>query len=270
MTTDQEIVEAYQRLGTQKRASKALSCSQSCVSAALRRSGIHIGRGGHGRKIYDYSIVPELWEKYQDTAMVANELGVTRAYVLQILWKKFGIRIPRNHPNKYDLPMDELAERYQTGETCGEIGRSIGLPGERIRRRLISHGVKIRSAAESVPRGKKNVWYKDGRNGEYKENKYQSKKAAITYLGRELPSGWVVHHQDGNPRNLDLENLYLFPSIGTHSAYHTQLLSRQKRGIEVDAIQLVLESGGLPLLQHPLRVQSEHDIDQLDPSDKTQ
>lgn len=265
MPTDQEIVELYQELGTQSKVARKAGCSRSFVGGALRRSGIHVGRGGKHRKIHDYYVVFELWNEHHDAGVIADRLDIARGYVLQILWKRFAIRVPRNHPNKYDLPMDDLARRYRDGETCGEIGRSLGLSGERIRRRLMSHGVKIRSAAESVPRGKKNIFYKDGRGSTYRENKYQSRKAAAAYLGRQLPVGWVVHHQDENPRNLDLENLYLFPSLSTHSAYHTRLLSRQRRGLEVDAIQLVLENGGLPLLQHPLRVQCEPGTDQPDP-----
>lgn len=254
--TDQQIVESYRRLKNQKKVASELGCSQSHVSTALQRSGIRIGRGTKQRKIQDDSQVLALWNEHQSTAIVAEILDVTQGNISRILRDKFDVHVPIGVYNKYDLPMDELAERYHAGETCGDIARSLGLSSERIRRRLKKHGVKIRSAAESVPRGPKNIFYKDGSGSSYQENKYQSKKVAAAYLGRELPEGWVVHHQDEDPENLDLENLYLFPSLSAHAAYHTQLLSLQHRGLATDAIQMVLENGGLPLLQHPLRVKS--------------
>ena len=254
MINDRKIVASYKETNNQKETARLLGHSQSTISKVLRRNGIRIGKGGKSRKIDDPSVVKILWEKYGETATPAKELGVTRTTITTILHKKFGIHVPRGAYQKYDLPMDELAERYQAGETCGDIARSLNLPSERIRRRLTKHGVKIRSAAESVPKGKKNRFYKDGRGSSYRENKYQSKKVATEYLGRPLPVGWVVHHMDEDTKNLAHENLYLFPSIAYHSTYHVQLLGFQQKEIEVDAIQLALENGGRVLLQHPLRV----------------
>jgi len=252
MINDQKIVASYKETNSQKETARILGCSQSTVSKILRRNGIH-SKTWEQRK-EEYSVVRDLWEQYGNTADVSDGTPYARGRVTRILRDYFDIHVPRGMYNKYDLPMDELAERYQAGETCGDIARSLNLPSERIRRRLTKHGVKIRSAAESVPRGKKNRFYKDGRGSEYQDNKYQSKKVAAAYLGRPLPVGWVVHHMDEDPQNLDPENLYLFPSIACHSAYHVQLLGFQQKEIEVDASQLVLENGGRALLQHPLRV----------------
>jgi hypothetical protein len=252
MRTDREIVTSYQETKNQKETARILGCSQSHVSAALRRNEIR--RKTREQKKDEYLVVKDLWEQYGNTTDVSERTPYARGQISRILREYFDIRVPRGMYNKYDLPMDELAERYQAGETCGDIARSLNLPSERIRRRLKAHGVKIRSVAESVPRGKKNRFYKDGRGNEYRENKYQSKKVATEYLGRPLPVGWVVHHMDENTKNLSPENLYLFPSIACHSTYHVQLLGFRQKEIEVDAIQLVLENGGQALLQHPLRV----------------
>lgn len=262
---DSAVVEKYNELGTQKKTAEYFGCSRSHIGEVLRRSGVHIGRGEKSRKV-DHQDVLRLWNIHKDTGVVAGELGIARAYVSTILKNEFGIVLPKGGLKaKYDLPMDKLAERYLDGETCGDIAVDYGLRPSRIRRRLISHGVEIRSAAESVPRGEKNIFYKDGRSAEREHPKttawrHEARCIAEACLGRELPSGWVVHHMDENIQNSQVENLWLFPDHRSHARYHTRRLSRQHRGIAVDATLLALESGGQALLRHPL-VLHGHDRD---------
>jgi hypothetical protein len=40
-------------------------------------------------------------------------------------------------------------------------------------------------------------------------------------LGRELLNSEVVHHQDNNKLNNDVNNLWVFPSQSAHRKYHT-------------------------------------------------
>ncbi len=42
-------------------------------------------------------------------------------------------------------------------------------------------------------------------------------------LGRPLTQNEVVHHRDGNRYNNEPENLVVFPTLGDHSRFHTEL-----------------------------------------------
>lgn len=61
----------------------------------------------------------------------------------------------------------------------------------------------------------KNPEYKQWRNGQR-----IARAVMERHLGRELASGEIVHHNDGDNNNNTIENLRLFPSTGEHTAYH--------------------------------------------------
>ena len=44
------------------------------------------------------------------------------------------------------------------------------------------------------------------------------------YIGRRLYPDETVHHIDGNPKNNDLSNIYLFKTKGEHGSYHTKVM----------------------------------------------
>ncbi len=266
--TDQEIIAAYNRLDKQVAVAQELGIAQSTVSAALRRNGIRIGKGGKQRK-FDHQQFLDLWNQYGNTKDVAEQIGTSRTYVTMVLWNKFGIRVPRNHPNKYDLPMEEIKERYLAGESCGQIAETFGIPSERIRRRLRAYGVPRRSAAESVPRGKRNRFYKNGEGKREILHYYrrQAYEVAAICLGQPVPQGWIIHHLNENPEDNQPENLVLFQNQGDHSAHHTQLRVLQRKGLPTDAIQVALENGAVTLPQPPNPILIEPCTDQPDPSD---
>ncbi|MHC4335965.1 MAG: HNH endonuclease [Planctomycetota bacterium] len=265
---DQEIIETYQRLGTQKATAFEMCCSQSHVSTVLRRNGICIGKGSKQRK-FDPQQFLDLWNQYGNTKDVAEQIGTSRVYVTMVLRDKFGIRVPRTHPNKLDLPMEEIKERYLAGESCAQIAETFGLSAERIRRRLRSYGVPRRTLKESVPRGKKNRFYKNGEGKKEPLHYYrrQSYEVAAICLGQPVPQGWIIHHLNENPKDNRPENLILFRSAAEHSAHHTQLRVLQQKGQTADAIQVALENGAVVLPQPPNPIALEPCTDRPAPLD---
>ena len=256
------VIDLYRELGTHKAVAQELGVSEWWVGDTLRKNGVRRERTSYYRE-FDHQKIWELWQAGHTKDQIAEEIGTSPQYIYHLLRNKFGVEFPPNHPHKYDLPMDELAERYRAGESCGEIARSLDLPGERIRRRLISHGVKIRSAAVSVPRGKKNVFYKNGK-GKVDIMHYhrrQTYEVAAICLGQPVPQGWVIHHRDEDKTNNNPENLMLFESASAHSKYHQKLLRLQRKGFEVDATQKALESGGAMLPQPPTPIEFEDNRD---------
>ena len=264
---DEEVLTKYDDLGTQTAVAEAMGLSQSTVSKVLRRNGIHIGRGGKQKK-FDPQQFLDLWNELHNAQEVAKRIGTSDAYVYQVLWTKFGIRCPRNHPNKLDLPMEEIKDRYLGGESCAQIAETFDLSAERIRRRLRGYGVERRSLKESVPRGKRNRFYKNGEGKKEVMHYYrrQSYEVAAICFGQPLPQGWIIHHLNENPRDNRPENLVLFQSAHDHSAHHTQLRVLRRKGQPIDAIQVALENGAQALPQPPHPILLELDTDQPDPS----
>ena len=53
-----------------------------------------------------------------------------------------------------------------------------------------------------------------------REGQRIARRVIEAYLGHPLPMGFIVHHEDGNQRNTDLKNLFVFPSHALHLQYH--------------------------------------------------
>jgi len=53
-----------------------------------------------------------------------------------------------------------------------------------------------------------------------KQGRRRSRKVIEDWLGYDLPAGCVVHHEDGDQDNLNLSNLWVFPSHAAHMQYH--------------------------------------------------
>ena len=53
--------------------------------------------------------------------------------------------------------------------------------------------------------------------------RHEHRVMAERILGRPLRPGEVVHHEDGNVKNNDPRNLFVFPSQAEHARYHMNL-----------------------------------------------
>jgi hypothetical protein len=256
------LIATYQETQSQVATAQRLGVSQSTVSKILVEHGLGVGKGTRQKRIEKTEVVA-LWNDLQDTQAVADRLGITQGHVAIVL-RQHGTPSPRGHTRKYKLPMDELASLYRDGLSTAQIGARYNLSAERVRRRLIRHGVQMRTLKESVPRGPRNIQYKHGKG--YNTMHFyrrQSYEVAAICLGRPLASGWVIHHMDENPQNNDPANLWLFPSQRHHANYHQQLLRLQRTDPAIDASRLVLENGGLKLPQPPAPFSLAPDIDPL-------
>jgi DNA-binding CsgD family transcriptional regulator len=257
MKKEQEILALHKQGLIQREIASRVGVNQTHVSDVLQRNGLAPGKGNSpGKSTGTKYIVLDLFLQGMSPEQIAEQLNLCRTYVGMIL-KTQGHPIPRNVKTKYDLPMEEIANRYRAGESCSEIAKDYGIPPERIRRRLRDEGVPRRPATIAVPKGKKNIFYKNGQNhlrGEDKDMHYyrrQSYEVAAICLGQPIPRGYVIHHLDENWHNNDPINLVLFPSQSLHTRFHMQLLRLQRAGTAVDATQLALESGATRLPSPP-------------------
>lgn len=71
--------------------------------------------------------------------------------------------------------------------------------------------------------GKKGEEHPNWKGGKVDYYQKQARKIMEKYLGRELRNGETVHHLDGNTRNNDIKNMYLFQSNSEHTKYHSFL-----------------------------------------------
>lgn len=54
----------------------------------------------------------------------------------------------------------------------------------------------------------------------WRQGQRRSRQMIENWLGFSLPVDYVVHHEDGDCRNCEFENLWVFPSQGEHLKYH--------------------------------------------------
>ena len=79
----------------------------------------------------------------------------------------------------------------------------------------------------------------DGKSYTKRYGRHEHRVVAEQILGRELKPGEIVHHEDGNKRNNDPRNIYIFASQSEHAAYHAKL-----RQFFKDLEQIEMEEGG--------------------------
>lgn len=198
----------------------------------------------------DISQAIEMYKQGSNYEQIGEHFGLSAKQVGRRL-RHTGFRAERKlrHPSTIPLPMDEIAARYQAGESSVALAKAFGTNSERMRRRLHNHGVQFRSLLESRARGEKNSQYKGGKSVNRADMHHQVRSLVerLLDLPEKLPRTCVVHHIDENPRNNSVENLALFVSFGSHLQHHQRLLKSQYRDCPAEATQLLLESGGVLL-----------------------
>lgn len=198
----------------------------------------------------DIDLVISLYKQGMSYIQIGEHLGLGGTAISKRLRKAgFCPGKGHHHPFEIALPMVEIAAKYQAGESTVSLGKEYGVTAERMRRKLRSYGVQMRSHEDSRARGKRNSQWKGGKSANRADMHHQVRWFVEELLGLQvkLPRKCIVHHIDENTRNNSVENLALFVGFGSHLQHHQRLLKSQYRDCPKEASQLLLESGGVLL-----------------------
>jgi hypothetical protein len=218
---------------------------------------------GRVRK-YDHERILALYDAGKSLREIGEIVGCAESLVTVITRDSGRSARSRRYPNSVQWDCEQILSDYRSGMPVLEI----------LDKHHISHTHFYRLCQEKEvplrPRpsvsGEKNGQYKHGHGARRLDrDKNLTVQVAAICLGHIVPKGCPIHHMDEDPTNNNPENLAIFQNRSDHARYHQQLLGLQRAGLEVDAIQLVLENGGsmLPLPSAPLVLPQE--IDRLGP-----
>lgn len=195
----------------------------------------------------------ELFDQGAELRDIADQLGCSVGLVSIAVIESGRSAFLRHYPQSKGRDNAAVLEDYQSGMPLDEISKKHGLDQSRIAQLRKEAGMETRERPHL--RGEKNGQYKHGMAKEKRgRNTIVAKQVAAICLGHIVPNRWHIHHMDEDPSNNQPENLVMFPSNSTHMKYHQLLLKSQHEDLEVDAIQLALENGGIPLPipNHPI------------------
>ena len=132
-----------------------------------------------------------------------------------------------------DLPMEEVAARYRTGENTQELAVAYGVHQTTISRRLHAAKVKLRCGYRSAPRG--NTYGHANRspggplhsNHGYLKTYDRDHKVCLVHRGcweayhGPIPGDHDIHHVDNDQQHNAIENLACMLH-GEHVSFHRQ------------------------------------------------
>lgn len=226
---------------------------------------------GRPRLINYEEVIQQIQEK-KIAKIVAEEMNISAGHV-RFLARTHSVKIDDQrgkcqiHPRKIPLDKEKIIQRYLSGEGTNEIGKSLGIRGEVVRRRLKKWNIP-RRVGKAV--GQKNPQWKGGKYQAVHYFRRQSYEVAAICLGQPVPKGYVIHHLDENKENNNPENLVLFPSLSAHTKFHQKVLNLQFEAGSKEANQQALESGAIPLPQPPHPLLFLQSKEEQFPSNKTE
>lgn len=215
------------------------------------------GKGSGGWRKHDWALILETFHRLGTQLATARHLHIHQSQVSKVLLKS-GIAVGQgNRPELHTLPWDDVIQMYRSGMYCREIGAQFGVDEEYIRDALARRNIPRRNRGFQA--GTRNQQWKGGRSHTVHFHRRRAYEVAAICLGQPTPQGSIIHHLDENPSNNQPRNLVLFPSQRHHSTYHQRLLAIQRANLEVDTIQLAIESGGRVLPQPLIPIVFEPD-----------
>lgn len=248
------ILQAYKTHGTQKKAAKALGIGLSRFQRVLYANGHKPGRGCQNRKMTPDQAL-DAYKKYGSQAKAAAALGVSQPALGSMLLRHYNLQLRVGGPVIHALPMDTIAQEYQSGQSTIALGRKYGVDPEVIRHRLKRIGIGRRQPGGHSLTGSKNHQWKGGYQQPMHYYRRQSYEVAAICLGQPLPRGVVIHHLDEDPTNNHHTNLWLFESQGHHSSYHQKLLAILRQDGQVEPTRLLTEIGAVALPPPPAPIE---------------
>lgn len=170
----------------------------------------------------------KLYQNNKSANEIYEEIGMPPTTLYNLL-HKVGVHI-RSRKEAYALwgkksriPMEEVAELYQSGKSLSAVAIICGLDRTTVWKRLRKMGVKIRTVHEAVKsikrlKGENSPYWKGGyiNSWGYRVIRYDGKPKLEHQVVWEkehgpLPKGWIIHHFNGIRSDNRPENLFGMP-----------------------------------------------------------
>lgn len=220
-----------------------LGVSTHQVYKALKFHKISPGRVGTRKIPYlDIERVYLLNRSQKATAKVLGLCDATVGRALDTLG--YGSR-RKGYQIVNPTPLDIVRARNENGENAEGIAKSFGVHKSVIYQRMKAAGIPLIKHGQAT--GEASPMYNGGEKTRTRKQHKEARSIGATALGRPLARGEVIHHHDCDPSNNAIENLWYFPTVVDHSAYHHKLKRLRNQGLEANANQIARERGAIPL-----------------------
>jgi hypothetical protein len=189
----------------------------------------------------DEALIIKMYEDGDPCSRIAEELGVATSTIWGRIRKILGSCRSRSAAAKYRPPISEETRQRKSdaGKRQAHSPHSIETL-EKMRRASLENwqSEEYRNKVSAALTGELGPNWKGGHtisNGynyirsighpnANEDNYVQEHRLVVEeFLGRYLETHEVVHHIDGNGLNNCVENLFLFPSSGSHAGYHSKI-----------------------------------------------
>jgi len=259
--SDLQIIEVWKELKVLRKVALRLGIHHSKVSNVLKKNGLRFP--DPPKRVCPERLVEyyKCSKNYQEAAKKADVHPETMAKAVQAAGLNRGT--PWNIGTSM-VPRSLVVEHYKSGKTAKEISKILGMGLSTVYQSLRKEGVKADNKGSKGEKGSQ--WNGGVYNQNRSKNENSSKKARVRFailIGRELTRDEVVHHHDQDPLNNDPSNLWLFPSKGSHSAYHCALRGYQRTGSIESPIPSETAFGAVPLRSLISPIAGSHDKDLL-------
>jgi len=128
------------------------------------------------------------------------------------------------------MRVSEIAELYdKTRQRIWQKLKEYGIQGQKIERECVLCGDRflvVRSRVRKEVKYCSNSCYQQHRRNtgglmiDSNQGRIKARQVMAELIGRDLRTGEVVHHIDGDQNNSDINNLVLFPNHSAHMAFH--------------------------------------------------
>lgn len=118
--------------------------------------GYNMSKGGNKiatRKVYDDSVILNLWNSGMSAYKIAKYLHTSIAFITPVL-KKYNIKYGQDKKRIDDIVIKMIIDLYQLGYGTMDISRYLNVDKGTIRKYLLKHGIKLRAKEETNKLGR--------------------------------------------------------------------------------------------------------------------